>query len=152
MCMSRDGFVTTPEGLPVQLADPAFSAAAYGFDKFQETLDAVLMGRVTFEPALGADRWPWPGLDCFVLGSHRPEGTPEDVTVDSVPEQLLECVRAASRGGDVHLVGGIRTIETFHELGAIDELGVIVAPVDVGSGQPMPEWLRAEAVLMDRAA
>lgn len=151
LCMSRDGYLTTPDGLPVQLADPDFSPAAYGFDEFQKTLDAVLMGRTTFEPALGAGRWPWPGLDCFVLGSHRPEGAPESVIVHGDPHELLSRVRAESRGGDVHLIGGLRTIETYRELGAIDELGVIVAPVEVGSGQPAPAWLRAEAVLMDRA-
>jgi hypothetical protein len=28
------------------------------------------MGRTTFEPALTADRWPWPKLNVFVLGSN----------------------------------------------------------------------------------
>jgi dihydrofolate reductase len=81
------------------------------------------MGRTTFEPAIGAARWPWPDLDVFVLGSHRPEGTPDHVVVESEPERLLEQVRAANRGGDVHLVGGPRTIETFRALGALDKLG-----------------------------
>ena len=48
-----------------------------------------------------------------MLGSHRPNGTPEDVIVDSEPERLLEKLRDADRGGDVHLVGGPRTIETY---------------------------------------
>src|SRR5512133_1210263 len=79
MCVSLDGYVTTPDGWPVQVADPAWSPEAFGFGDFQRSLDAVLMGRTTFEPALGADRWPWPDLDVFVLGSHRPEGTPSHV-------------------------------------------------------------------------
>jgi hypothetical protein len=29
MCMSADGYVTTPDGLPVQLADSNFDRAAY---------------------------------------------------------------------------------------------------------------------------
>jgi dihydrofolate reductase len=133
MCVSLDGCVTTRDGLPVQLADPAFVAGeSYGFPEFQESCDAVLMGRTTFEPALGADRWPWPNLDVFVLGSHRPAGTPDHVVLDSDPEQLLEKVRAANRGGDVHLVGGPRTIETFRSLGALDKLGLIVLPFLVG--------------------
>jgi len=31
VCMSLDGFVTTPDGRPVQLADPGFSPESYGF-------------------------------------------------------------------------------------------------------------------------
>src|SRR3954454_5267586 len=135
MCLSVDGCVTTPDGWPVQLADPAFVAGeSYGFGEFQQTCDAVLMGRTTFEPALGADRWPWPGLDVFVLGSHRPEGTPDDVVVEGDPQRLLEQVRAANRGGDVHLVGGPRTIETFVALGALDRLELVVLPILLGDG------------------
>jgi dihydrofolate reductase len=135
MCTSLDGYATTSDGRPVQLADPASVAGeSYGFPAFQESCDAVLMGRTTFEPALVADRWPWPDLDVFVLGSERPAGTPDDVVVDSDPTQLLERLRAANRGGDVHLVGGPRTIETFRGIGALDKLGLIVLPLPLGDG------------------
>jgi dihydrofolate reductase len=76
MCVSLDGYVTTADGWPAQLADPAWSPEAFGFVEFQGECEAVLTGRKTFEPAFGADQWPWPGLDVFVLGSTRPEGTP----------------------------------------------------------------------------
>jgi dihydrofolate reductase len=135
MCMSLDGYVTTPDGRPVQLADPSFvPGESYRFPEFQRSCDAVLMGRTTFEPALGADRWPWPNLDVFVLGSHRPAGTPEHVVVDGDPARLLEKLRGAGRGGGAHLVGGPRTIETFRTLGALDKLGLIVLPLLVGDG------------------
>ena len=91
MCISLDGFVSTPDGLPVQLADPAFvPGESYGFPEFQKQIEAVLMGRMTFEPALGADQWPWANLDVFVLGSHRPDGT-------------RQRVRPAGRAGRAHL-------------------------------------------------
>jgi dihydrofolate reductase len=135
--MSLDGYVATPDGRPAQLADPAWDPESYGFVEFQGTCDAVLMGRTTFEPALGADRWPWPNLDVFVLGSHRPSGTPDHVVVDSDPERLLEKVRAADYGGDVHLIGGPRTIETYRALGTLDELGLIVLPLLLGGGMQL---------------
>ena len=142
MCMSADGYVTTPDGWPVQLADPGFAPGrSHGFPEFQKRCDAVLMGRTTFEPAIGAEQWPWPGLDVFVLGSHRPAGTPDDVVVDSDPARLLERVRAANRGGDVHLVGGPRTIETYRRLGALDKLGLILLPFLVGEGMRLTPWL-----------
>ncbi len=123
------------DGWPAQLADPTFvPGKSHGFPEFQQACEAVLMGRTTFEPALGADRWPWPDLDVFVLGSHRPAGTPEHVVVDSEPARLLERLRKANQGGDVHLVGGPRTIETFRALGALDKLGLIVLPLLLGTG------------------
>jgi dihydrofolate reductase len=132
----------------VQLADPAFDPGeGYGSAEFQKTCDAVLMGRTTFEPALGASRWPWAGLDVFVLGSHRPAGTPDDVVVEGDPGRLLEKVSAANRGGDVHLVGGPRTVETFRALGALDLLGLIVVPLFVGDGMRMTPALNTQTKL-----
>lgn len=147
MCVTLDGYVTTPDGWPVQIADPSWDPEAYGFVEFQRSLDAVLMGRTTFEPALGADRWPWPDLDVFVLGSHRPEGTPDHVVVDSDPGRLLEQVRAANQGGDVHLVGGPRTVETYRELGALDTLGLIVLPLLVGDGMRLTPAVSTDTAL-----
>lgn len=44
------------------------------------------------------------------------------------------CVCDANRGGDLHLVGGPKAIETFRQLGALDRLGLIVLPLLVGAG------------------
>jgi dihydrofolate reductase len=149
LCMSADGYVTTPDGWPVQLADPAFvPGESYGFPEFQESCDAALMGRTTFEPALSADRWPWPNLDVFVLGSHRPSGTPDPVVIDSEPARLLQKLREANRGGDVHLVGGPRTIETFRALGALDKLGLIVLPLLMGEGMRLTPSLSTDTELV----
>jgi dihydrofolate reductase len=148
MCITLDGYVTTPDGRPVQLADPGFvPGESYGFPEFQKSCDAVLMGRTTFEPALGADRWPWPDLDVFVLGSRRPSGTPDEVVLDSDPGRLLDQVRDANRGGDVHVVGGPRTIETLRGLGALDKLGLIVLPLLVGDGMRLTPAVSADSRL-----
>jgi dihydrofolate reductase len=148
MCMSLDGYVTTPDGWPAQLADPAYSPESYGFTEFQQSVSAVLMGRTTFEPALEAERWPWPGLDVFVLASERPARTPEHVIIDSDPGRLLEKIRQSDRGGDVHLVGGPRTIETYGALGALDELGLLVMPLLIGEGLRLTPSLRTDTALM----
>jgi dihydrofolate reductase len=149
--MSLDGYVTRPDGWPAQLADPDWDPELFGFREFQASCDAVLMGRTTFEPALGAPQWPWEGLDVFVLGARRPEGTPDHVVVDSDPARLLEQMRASGRDGNVHLVGGPRTIETFRRLGALDELGVIVLPLLLGGGMQLTPSLSADTQLKLRS-
>jgi dihydrofolate reductase len=148
LCISADGYVTTPDGWPAQLADPAFvSGQSHGIREFLDGCEAALMGRPTFEPALSADRWPWPNLDVFVLGSRRPEGTPDHVVTDSDPVRLLEKVRAANSGGFVHLIGGPRTIETFRGLGALDGLELVVLPILLGDGMRLTPSLSLETEL-----
>jgi len=148
MCISLDGCVSTPDGWPVQLADPSFSPESYGFTEFQERCEAVLMGRTTFEPALTAGRWPWPDMSVFVLCSERPVNTPDDVITDSDPSRLLQRLRGSNRGKDVHLIGGPRTIETYRALGALDKLGVIMLPLLVGGGMRLTSSLSTDTKLM----
>jgi dihydrofolate reductase len=148
MSTSADGYVTTPDGWPAQIADPTFvPGESHGFPEFLEGCEAALMGRTTFEPALTADRWPWPNLNVFVLGSRRPSGTPDHVVSDSDPARLLEKLRAANQGGDVHLVGGPRTIETFRTLGVLDELQLVVLPLLLGAGMRLTPSLSPDTGL-----
>jgi dihydrofolate reductase len=148
MSMSADGYVTTPGGWPALTADPAFvSGESHGIREFLEGCEAALMGRTTFEPALTNERWPWPDLDVFVLGSQRPSGTPDHVVVDGDPARLLEKLRAANRGGDVHLIGGPRTIETFCALGALDKLELVVLPLLFGDGMRLTSSLSPDTGL-----
>jgi propanediol dehydratase large subunit len=44
MCTSLDGFVTTPDDAPVQLAFDGWDAGALGFYELQERCAAVVMG------------------------------------------------------------------------------------------------------------
>jgi dihydrofolate reductase len=148
LCTSADGYVTTPDGWPAQLADPAFaSGESHGIREFLEDKEAALMGRTTFEPALTNPRWPWPNLQVFVLGSRRPPGTPDEVVFDSDPARMMDKLRAANRGGDVHLVGGPRTIETFRAMGALDGLELVVLPLLLGAGMRLTPSLSTDTGL-----
>jgi dihydrofolate reductase len=135
MCCSLDGRVTTGDGMPVQLAFEKWDAGALGFYELQNRCAAVLMGRTTFEPALAAPFWPWGDLAVYVLGSSVPAGTPPGVVVDADPLRLLQRLRSESPDGDVHLVGGPMTVETYRALGALDELRLMVLPMLAGEGR-----------------
>ena len=82
-----------------------------------------------------------------MLGSQRPAGTPDELVVETDPARLLERVRGANRGGDVHLVGGPKTVEAFRQLGALDRLGLIVLPLLVGSGLRLTPALDKDTAL-----
>ena len=147
LCMTADGFVTTPDGIPPQVIDPVHGPGSHGVREFIVGCEAVLMGRTTFEPALHADRWPWPDLRVFVLGSHRTPGAPDDVVFECDPVRLLERVRAENTGRDVHLVGGPSTIETFRALGVVDRLELVMLPFMVGAGMRLTPTLDATTAL-----
>jgi len=140
MAISADGFVATPDGMPALLAVPGFvPRVSHGFPEFIEGCDAAVMGRSTFLPALAAPAWPWPGLEVYVLTSRPlPEQTPPDVIVSrGGPQELAGQLLARESGGDVHLVGGPRTIQAFRQAGALDRLELVVLPILLGDGVPL---------------
>ena len=164
MGVSADGFVATPDGLPALLAMPGFTpGVSHGYPEFIENVDAVVMGRNTFLPALGAPSWPWPGLQVFVLTSRPlPAEMPSGVVVArGGPAGLVSQLRSRGSDGDVHLVGGPRTIRAFQEVGALDRLEIVVLPILLGDGVPLSppgapqvrlQLLRADRIFPDGSA
>jgi dihydrofolate reductase len=117
--------------------DPSVS---HGFPEFLATIDAVLMGRTTYLPALGHHRWPWGEKKVFVLtSSPLPDGAPDGVSITAAgsAEELLARLHDAELDGDVHLVGGPLTVQAFRELGALDVLELLVLPIILGEGLPL---------------
>lgn len=139
--MSLDGFSADTEGLPALLHMPGFEpGVSYGHGDFYARCAAVVVGRTTFDPALPAPHWPWPGKRTYVLTSRPVTGIPAGVDVETCtdgPAALLERLREANLDGDVHLLGGPATLRAFHALGAIDRVEVLVLPILLGTGTPL---------------
>jgi dihydrofolate reductase len=140
MGISADGLVATSDGVPVLVLAPDFApGTSHGFPEFISGCDAVVMGRNTFLPALGAPSWPWPGRQVYVLTSRPlPAGTPADViAVPEGPAAMAARLRSRGSDGDVHLVGGPQTIRAFAGIGALDRLELVVLPLLLGEGIPL---------------
>ena len=142
--MSLDGFAATSDGVPAMDAMPDFvPGESYGMDEFIEQCVAVVVGRTTFDEghAYWTEHsvWAWEGKQVYVLTSEPlPAEVPADVvTSQGGPRGLLEQLRAARLEGDVHLLGGPRTLRAFHELGAVDRLEILVLPILLGEGIPL---------------
>lgn len=140
MGISVDGFVATATGMPAFLSVRDFvPGRSHGYRAFIEHCDAVLMGRSTFLPALGAPTWPWPGRQVFVLTSRPlpPETPPDVVVVSGGPAEAVARLRTRESDGDVHVVGGPRTIEGLAAIGALDRLELVILPIVLGAGVPL---------------
>ena len=99
--VTLDGYVSTPDGRPVQLLLPGFpGATAYGLPEFLASCEAVVMGRTTFLPALSAEQWPWRQPVFVLTSSPLPEGTPDHVRTASTASDLLEVMGASGVTGD----------------------------------------------------
>ena len=141
--VSLDGFLATPDGLPAWDADPTFGPGSHGYAEVSEQCEAVIVGRTSFDQGFRdwlTDGWPWPGKRVYVLTSRPlPAEAPAVGVIAALggPAGLLAQLRDAGLTGDVQLLGGPRTIQAFLELGAVDQLGMVVLPVLLRKGIPL---------------
>ncbi|AXK38648.1 dihydrofolate reductase family protein [Crenobacter cavernae] len=133
---SLDGFIAGPDDALDWLASVERPGEDYGYARFYEGVDAVVMGRRTAEVSQGFGDWPYPGKPCVVLASRRPEGLPDAVecVADlSGLEERLDAVGAQN----VWVVGGGRLAAALADAGRLDTLIVSLIPVALGSGVPL---------------
>ena len=126
--------------------DDAF--AARGF----EDIGAWILGRNMFGPIRGA--WPdetWRGwwgdnppyhTPVFVLTHHSRRsiemegGTAFHFVTDGIEVAYQRAIDSAD-GKDVRLGGGVATIRQYLRAGLVDEMHLAIAPVLLGSGEPL---------------
>ncbi len=149
---SVDGFIARPDG-DVSWLDAAEYASddppGLSYPEYIATVDALVMGRHTFEKALTFGFWPYEGTPVVVLsrrGVDVPQKLRRDVQVQS--ESPGEVVRRLGEVGHRHLyVDGGRTIQGFLRAGLIDEITVTWIPVLLGEGIPLFGTLEVERPL-----
>jgi dihydrofolate reductase len=144
---------------PTRTFQTAFGAGegATGLDddfaaRGKEGIGAWILGRNMFGPIRGP--WPdesWRGwwgenppyhVPVFVLTHHARRslemegGTTFHFVTDGIADALARA-REAADGGDVRLGGGAATIRQYLEAGLVDEMHLAVAPVLLGTGEPL---------------
>ena len=138
IAQSLDGFIARADGAIDWLPEPV-DGEDYGWGEFIAGIDAIVMGRVTFEPVSGFDFWPYEGVPLTVLSTTMtavPEHLHSKAEVSSLePRALL--LHLAERGCKRVYVDGGKTIHSFMDLDLIDELVITTIPVLIGKGIPL---------------
>jgi dihydrofolate reductase len=136
---SLDGFIATPEGGIEWLEDaPNPSGSDFGFSEFLSMVNAILMGRATFDKVLAFDHWPY-HIPVFVLSSTIKE-VPSYLhgKVQIVSGLLTEVIAQLDAKGFRNLyIDGGRVIQAFLREDLIDELIVTRFPKILGRGIPL---------------
>ena len=134
---SVDGFIARPNGKLDFL--PEGGGEPHGYDEFMASVDALVIGRKTFETVRAFEVWPYAKKRVVVLSS-----TPLDFSLlrGGVGEQMsgspAEIVSRLASSGAHHLYvdGGI-TIQRFLRAGLVQRLIITRVPVLIGVGIPL---------------
>ncbi len=135
---SLDGFIAKPDGDIAWLQRSEYVAAdsiGLTYDQFISSVDAVVMGRRTFESVLTFQDWPY-GIPVIVLSTtlqSLPEHLQSRVTLKFGPPN--DIVQDLANQGYRHLyIDGGNTIQRFLKARLIHEITVTYLPILLGSG------------------
>jgi dihydrofolate reductase len=133
---SLDGFIARADGALDFL--PPGGGEPHGYDEFMATVDALVIGRNTFETVLAFDEWPYGKKPVFVLSTRPLPPLPSGAVVEHMSGTPAEIVSKLEARGIAHIYvdGGI-TIQRFLQAGLIQRIVVTRVPVLIGTGIPL---------------
>ncbi len=104
----------------------------FGFAEFVSGIDALVMGRSTYDVIAPMAQWPYQGRPVHVLSGTLPEGGDERIVVHRSFDEAVAALRDAGYRR-VYVDGG-RTVHTFLSAGLIGDLTLSRVPVLIGAG------------------
>lgn len=112
--------------------------------QFWKTIDTVVMGRRTYDAARKLGTSSYPGVKNIVFSRTLKESP--DPNVEVVADDAVEYLRAlkAQDGKGICVMGGGLLAQSLLEADLIDEIGVNIHPVLLGSGIPLFGKLRRQ--------
>jgi len=133
---SLDGFIARANGDLDFL--PAGGGEPHGYDEFMATVDALVIGRKTFETVLTFETWPYGEKRVFVLSTRPLAAPPLGAVVERMSGAPADIVSQLAARGIQHIYvdGGI-TIQRFLQAGLIQRLIITRVPVLIGAGIPL---------------
>ena len=139
IAQSLDGFIADQNGGIEWLnAIPNPSGSDYGFGTFMASVDAVVMGRNTFEKVITFDGWPYSN-PVFVVSRSLDQLPPEYGGKASLLSMEPAAIMAhlGSLGMDRLYIDGGSLIRSFLKASLINQLIITTVPIILGAGIPL---------------
>ena len=129
---SLDGFIARPDGQIDWLSLVDRPGEDYGYRQFHDSIDTFIVGRKTYETALGFDSWPYAGKRCVVL-THRALTAKYHEQFYGGPLDTLVARLSAANAKRAYVDGGT-VIQQFLAAGLISDMTVSILPILLGEG------------------
>lgn len=134
---SLDGFIAT-EDHDLNWLLSIDGEGDNGYSKFYDTVDTILLGRVTYDWIMKHEQgnFPYKGKECYVFSRTKRDNN-EYVTF--VCEDIVPFVKKLEEksGKSIWLVGGGELNNIFIKEDLIDEMIVNITPALLGKGIPL---------------
>jgi dihydrofolate reductase len=136
---SLDGFIATSDGEVEwlnEISNPEHSD--FGFSEFISKIDAIVMGRNTYEKVLSFGVWPYE-KPVFVLSNTLTKLPDASIGKAEImkgkPREIVSELK--DRGFNNLYIDGGNTIQNFLSVDLIDEMIITTIPILLGEGIPL---------------
>ncbi len=134
LAVSADGFIADKFG-GVGWLEGFGNSSDFGFEGFIAGIDALLMGRRTFDQIMSfGGAWPYGARPTIVLTRHPLTNAPA-VARGANEEETTQAMLGAP--GQIWIVGGGETLAFCLRRGLVDELHLFQMPILLGEGVPL---------------
>jgi len=142
---SLDGFIARKNGDIDWLTQFANDEAIRAYEEFMSRVDAIVIGKGTFEKVLTFPTWPYE-KKVFLLSTtikQVPDIVTDKITLLSMkPKEILSYLLSNGFSG-IYVDGG-KVIQSFLKEDLIDELIISKVPVLIGSGISLFDYLNID--------
>jgi dihydrofolate reductase len=135
VAVSLDGYIEGPKGE----YDWCFTDGDYGLTDFFKRVDALFMGRKTYELAQSQKEGGgagFPKMTTYVFSNTLQQVKKGAVLVSGDIKEQVERIKAAP-GKDIWLFGGASLTSALMNLHLVDEVWLSVHPIILGGGKPL---------------
>lgn len=132
---SVDGFIARRDGALDWLKRVERPGEDYGYQAFFNTIDALVIGRGTYDVVRGFDAWPYEKKRCVVMTHQQFEPKANEEFFAGPPVELVQ--KLGAEGVKRVYVDGGAVISQFLAAGLIEQLTVSQIPILLGDGLPL---------------
>lgn len=128
------GYIAKEDGDVSWLEDLGISMEESGYEEFYSTVDAIAMGRKTYEIIVGFGQWPYGDKPTWVCSSA--DVTPMkgcNLQTGRTPEEVCELARKQNID-HLWVVGGGSLVSAFLEKGLLTNISISLMPIILGNG------------------
>lgn len=134
IAMSLDGYIARQNNDISWLAIVEEPDEDYGYAKFVQDVDTVIMGRKTYEKVISFGiEFPHKGKKCYVI-SRTKTGYDENVEYYSKSLKDLIADLKNKEGKNIFIDGGAEIVNDLLKNSLIDEFAISIIPIFLGSG------------------
>jgi dihydrofolate reductase len=129
--------------------DWLFTDDDYGYTKFYDSIDTIIVGRKSYDQSLTFNEYPYKGKKVYVFTRKKVRKNNNEQDVEYIDTNIQDFVTSLTQsiGKDIWLIGGSEIVSVLLNAGLVDEIILSIHPIILGTGIPLLRDIQKEVNL-----